>query len=131
MKSIVAVGVTLSFSSLFFWMKDVGLGIVGRSTLVNGRIGRRDLFEDMSRIEELGVDEFGGEEFAADDEDFSGDVSKEEIRCGGREKMKEGYEPGRGRLGSFDTAKELIKDPDEIVVVGAPEDLGDKGAALC
>jgi len=71
-----SVLVTLSLSPLLLGSEDVGVSVSSRGTLlVEGHEGG-EILEDVSRVEELGIDVSRSEEVSADDEDLGGDVTE-------------------------------------------------------
>lgn len=73
-----SVLVTLSLSPLLLGSEDVGVSVSSRSTLlVEGHEGG-EILEDVSRVEELGIDVCGSEEVSADDENLGGNVTEKD-----------------------------------------------------
>jgi hypothetical protein len=84
----------------------------------------------MLGIEKFRVNVVGGEVVTADNEDFRRHISEVVSvikRCKTTKKKKL---PRRWWLGGFDFAEQLSEDPEKVVVVGAPEDLGDESATF-
>ena len=75
MKSIVAIGVAISVPSLLLGVKNIGLEVVGGYSFVGDWVEYRDFLEDMLRIEEFGIDEFGCQKLMANDEYLGRDIS--------------------------------------------------------
>lgn len=71
MESIVAVCVSIAVSALLFGLEDICLSFSsGYSYLGCTVSGGGEVLEDMTRVEELGVDVLWSEKITADDEDF-------------------------------------------------------------
>jgi hypothetical protein len=100
-QNVDAIRITFSLPSLLLRHENIGMGVIaggnsscgigscrsrGRSICwdalrVDGKLRDRcwkgsNVFEDMSRVEEFGIDVFGSEEILADDEDLRGNVTR-------------------------------------------------------